>query len=56
MVQFENAASGATRMTVAPAYPEEPDAAAVVTSIRSSLRGDLVCFREGAESGHRRAA
>jgi hypothetical protein len=54
MVQFENAASGATRMTVAPAYPEEP--AAVVTSIRSSLRGDLAYFREGAESGHRRAA
>jgi hypothetical protein len=56
IVQFEHAASGATRMTVALAYPEEPDDAVVVTSIRISLAGDLACFREGAESGHRCAA
>lgn len=56
IVQFERAAPGATRMTVALAHPEEPGDAAVITSIRSSLRGDLACFREGAQNGHRRAA
>ena len=56
MVQFEHVASGATRMTVALAYPAEPDDGAIVTSIRSRLQGDLACFREGAENGHRRAA
>ena len=56
MVQFEHSAPGATRMTVALAHSEEPGDGAAVTSNRSHLRGDLACFREGAENGHRRAA
>jgi hypothetical protein len=56
VVQFDSTAPGATRVSVALDYPGESDDAEVVTRVRSSLRGDLACFREGAESGQRRAA
>jgi hypothetical protein len=38
-------------MTVALAYPEEPDDAVVVTSIRISLAGDLACFARAQRAG-----